>query len=377
MPARILFCRSNPIAPDPRVEKEAQALSNAGYLVTVLGWDRTGLLPTREDRQQYQVLRLPIRAAFGKGMGNLPQLLRWQAGLLRWLVSHRSEYDLIHACDFDTVLPAYACKLLFSKRLVYDIFDFYADHLRATPEWIKGLIRGLDRSIVRKADAVILVDDARVVQLGGSVPRRMEVIVNSPSDQRPPAPFPPSPAGMLRIAYVGLLQVERGLLELIDVVRRHPGLSLDLAGFGGDEETISAAAAGVPGIRFHGRISYSRTLELSAQADCLIATYDPAIPNHRLSSPNKLFEAMMLAKPIVVAADTNMDRIVRQYECGMVVTYGDVASLESTLLELADNLQLRQKLGEHARQAYDQAFDWKRMEERLLCLYRKVLEPHG
>jgi hypothetical protein len=37
---RILFCRSNPIAPDPGVEKEACVLASAGYLVHALGWDR-------------------------------------------------------------------------------------------------------------------------------------------------------------------------------------------------------------------------------------------------------------------------------------------------------------------------------------------------
>ena len=49
---RIVFCRSNPIAPDPRVEKEARALRQAGHEVVVVGWDRTGELPIDEKLDQ-------------------------------------------------------------------------------------------------------------------------------------------------------------------------------------------------------------------------------------------------------------------------------------------------------------------------------------
>ncbi len=63
-----------------------------------------------------------------------------------------AEYDVIHACDFDTILPAILIKSLYGKRLVYDIFDFYADHLRATPMIIKMIIRRVDLWAIGRAD---------------------------------------------------------------------------------------------------------------------------------------------------------------------------------------------------------------------------------
>lgn len=42
---KVVILRSNPVAPDPRVEKEARALSGAGYSVIALGWDRSAALP--------------------------------------------------------------------------------------------------------------------------------------------------------------------------------------------------------------------------------------------------------------------------------------------------------------------------------------------
>lgn len=363
----------------------------AGYAVTALGWDRSAGLPCSEERDGFTILRRPIQAGYARGLMNFIPLLRWEVDLLVWLVRHRKEYDLIHACDFDTILPALAAKVLFGKKVIYDIFDFYADHLRATPEWVKRLIRVVDLWAIGRADALILVDDARREQIAGSRPKRLEVIYNSPEDVLPLVPFSWEESGdepslghfsvqeigddrELRLAYVGLLQVERGLLDVLQALRRHPQWKLDLAGFGGDEVQILQAAADLPNVTFYGRVSYEKAIELSAAADVLFALYDPTIPNHRYSSPNKVFEALMLGKPILVARHTNMDRIVDAAGAGLVVDYGDVEAIEAALLRLAEQPELRRALGYSARQSYESEYDWKIMQRRLLQVYQDTMD---
>jgi glycosyltransferase involved in cell wall biosynthesis len=375
MKPRILFCRSNPIAPDPRVEKEARALVNAGYPVQVLGWDRTATLLQQEQTQGFLVQRLVIKAVGGVGLHNLPQLLRWQWGLLRWLVWHRREYDLIHACDFDTILPALLCKWFLRKSVVYDIFDFYADMLRLTPAIVVHLVRTAELWAIGQADAVILADEVRTEQIQGARPKRCVAVYNCPEEgELPSLELTPARPGSesLRLAYVGNLQIQRGLLVLLEVLHRHPEWALDLAGFGPDEEPILAKIREMPNVTWHGRVSYSRSLELNRAADVLLATYDPAIPNNRYSSSNKLFEAMLLGKPVIVARFTNMDHIVEKSGCGLVVTYGSVDELEAVLLRLQKEPDLRGRLGQQARQAYESTYSWARMEARLLALYQEV-----
>lgn len=372
---RVLFLRSNPIAPDPRVEKEARTLISAGYDVRVLGWDRTARLSSFESRDGFEIIRLPIRTEFGRGLGNLPQLLRWQWGLWRYLTSHHMKYDVLHACDFDTILPALFASFLWKKRVVYDIFDFYADHLRRTPVWIMDLIRRVDLWAVSKVDTVILVDDSRREQIRHTKPRRVDVIYNSPEDMEEclaPESDVYLPNSQFRLAYIGLLQVERGLLEMLEVLRRHPDWNLVMAGFGGDQEQILKLVKELPNIVFLGRVSYERALRISAAADVLFATYDPEIPNHRYSSPNKVFEAMMLGKPIVVARGTNMDRIIEDNDCGLVVEYGNVESLELSLTRLANEPSLRRRLGEKARLTYKNTYSWHLMQQRLFALYEEL-----
>jgi glycosyltransferase involved in cell wall biosynthesis len=205
----------------------------------------------------------------------------------------------------------------------------------------------------------------------------LEVIYNSPQDvfaQFNKIDLPSRESG-LRLAYIGLLQVERGLLELLEVLKHHPDWALDLAGFGGDETQILTIARQLPGVTWHGRVSYEKALQLSYSADVLFATYDPAIPNHRFSSPNKVFEAMMLGKPIVVGRHTNMDRIIERADCGLVVTYGDTNDPEAALLRLAGEPELRAQLGSNARQTYETIYSWEQMQTRLLALYAGIGFP--
>jgi glycosyltransferase involved in cell wall biosynthesis len=131
-------------------------------------------------------------------------------------------------------------------------------------------------------------------------------------------------------------------------------------------------AQSLPNVTWHGRVPYDQALALNAAADVLPAFYDPAIPNHRFASPNKLFEGMMLAKPVIAAQGTNFDRILIQENCGLVVEYGQLEQIEAGLKRLEDH-SLRQRLGNNARLAYETTYGWDRMVERLLDIYRAVI----
>ncbi len=374
--ARVLICRSNPIAPDPRVERMAQTLSQAGYAVRVVGWDRIGGISFDEPFAGVPLIRLHIKAQFGTGMGNFWPLLRWQWALLRWMLRHQKDFDIVHACDFDTVLPAMISKVLFGKKVIYDIFDFYADHLRQTPGWIKRIIRSVDLWVIHKVDWVIVTDEARLQQIGDLSADCCTVIYNAPQDesQNFEHQVPRQTTDQLKLIYVGLLQIERGLLDILNILNNHPNWQLDLAGFGGGEQQILAVTKKMPNVRWHGRIPYQKTISLTCSADIVLALYDPAIPNHRFASPNKLYEAMMLGKPVVVAKNTRIDKIVKLEECGLVVEYGNQVDLEMALRKMHVDVALRERLGTNGRKLYETQYNWTFMEKRIIALYASILQ---
>ena len=365
----VVFLRSNPIDPDPRVEKEAEALYNAGYQVTIVGWDRIGNSKSMEDLGFARAIRVVIPAAYGSGIKNLPKLLSWQLVLFKWLITNN--FDIIHSCDFDTVLPAYIISKIKKVKVVYDIFDYYADMLNNTPEIIKKLIKRIDFFIINHVDAVIIADDSRKEQIRGTSPRYLEVIYNTPKDIGFIKSIEKHEA--YRICFVGMFQPSRGLEDMIELVSRHADWQLHIAGFGPQEIYIQEKAKKFSNIKFHGKVNYSRALELSRKADVLFALYDPQIPNHKYSSPNKLFEAMMLGKPIIVSNGSTMAEIVKKTGCGIVVEYGSLLETEKALKDILYKSENAEYFGINARKAYESNYGWPQMEKRLVGLYNRLL----
>jgi len=371
---RILFLRANPVSPDPRVDKEAASLAAAGYDVTVLAWGRDIQQKAAEVVNGYQIIRLQVISKYAKGLLNLPAMIRWQIRLYFWLNRNAYQFDLIHACDFDTILPALLIANRHNLPVIYDIFDFYADTLNRTPGFLKHLIRGIDIWAINHAAAVILADESRLEQITDANAKQVTILYNSPDESQilhSPTSIDRGSYG-LRIAYVGMLENRRGLMQLLHVIAQNPNWHLDLAGYGRDESTIKETAANISNVSFHGTIQYDFALKLNSDADVLLATYDPSVPNHRYSSPNKVFEAMLLGKPIIVAQNTNADRIVENHEIGIAVNYGDESDLQSALKQLESN-EYRKQIERKAKYAYDNHFSWKIMEKRLLELYKMIL----
>jgi len=364
----VLFIRSNPVSPDVRVEKEAYALGRAGFDVLVLGWDRESQFPEREDRGAFKICRLRVHGSYGKGLSNAFNIVAWNIALFIWLARNRNSFSIIHACDFDTVIPALLCKFAFRKKLVYDIFDFYSDRLLRVPAFLRLMLRRAEIWAISAADATIIADESRLSQIDGAKPKRLIVVYNAPpnfecsSESRKIHQF--------TIGYVGVLAKNRGIFEMISVIKAHPEWKLIIGGFGPDEHKVKSLAEKLPNVRFIGRVFYSETIKTYCECDVIFATYDPSVPNNRYSSANKLFEAMMLGLPIIVAANTGMDKLVQQYNVGFVVEYGNVQDLEAALSEIASwDPVKRSSFGEMSKRVFKTYYSWELMEQRLIDLY--------
>jgi glycosyltransferase involved in cell wall biosynthesis len=126
-------------------------------------------------------------------------------------------------------------------------------------------------------------------------------------------------------------------------------------------------------VEYIGFIPYEKVIEGAFRADVLFAFYDPAIRSNKYASPNKLFEAMMCGKPIIVNAETTAAKIVDKERCGITVPYGDICAIRSAIIRLRDDRKLRVMLGKNGRMAYQRHYDWKLMERRLLELYNETI----
>ena len=368
---RVVIARSNGVNPDSRVEKEANALARAGYEVVVIAWDRDGEYKVRQD-----LLKLPdsevkrvsfgIKAGFGQGMRSLRQFLLFQWRLFSWLVRNRNSYDVAHLCDFDTAFFGRLAARLCRKKVVFDVFDYLSTDARMH---FGKLVKKAEDGIINGADAVVVCTEERKRQIAGTKPRRLAVIHNTPPRVVPAAE--PLPGNRVKIAYVGILQDHRLLVEMISAVEKMEGVELHIGGFGKYERFVEERAAASPSVFYYGKLPYEKTLELEARCDLMTAIYDPAIGNHRFAAPNKFYEALMLGKPLVMARGTGMSEVVEAENLGVLIDYG-AEGFAKGVAELIRNRDQWEKIGERMKKLHEERYSWEEMERRLLALYREL-----
>ena len=205
---RVLFLRTDPANLDPRVIKETSSLVRAGYAVTVFGWDRSGLHPREETIGGARFRRSRVPAPYGSKLLLFLLPLYW----IHALSAIRSGRPaVVHACDFDALVPALIGKMLFGHTVVYDIFDHFADKISGVPGFMRWIIRRIDARLMRRADLILVTDEHRRKHIGdpGDVP--VGVIMNVPPlidalDERADR------TGVVRVCYAGVIH-EQGAVD--------------------------------------------------------------------------------------------------------------------------------------------------------------------
>jgi len=116
----------------------------------------------------------------------------------------------------------------------------------------------------------------------------------------------------------------------------------------------------------------SESLKLEASSDAMVVLYDLHYEKNRLSSPNKIFEAMMCGIPLI----TNMEQelVGEEVGCGIIVNYNDISQIKEAIILFRDNVELRKKMGQKGRKAFLQKYNWARMEEKLYEIYSNLLK---
>lgn len=369
--------RSNAINPDPRLEKEARALLNSGHNVIILGWDRLGERNFKEfvniGNFQVEGYFAQFRATFGGGfLKNLKSLILFQIWLIFRLIKLRNKFDVIHAADFDTILPSVLVKLLFGKKVVYDIYDFYVEAF-SVPKSIVPIIKAIDYYCIKKSDCVILATEERIKQISGSSPKNIIIIHNTPEkikfEQRDL--FNRKNKIKTVISYVGILQEHRFLKEISDVVIGSDNLEFHVAGFGQLSDYFKELSSRNSKIKFFGKVDYDKSLSINSNSDVMVAVYDPKIPNHKFSAPNKLYESLMLGKPIIVCKDTGIDSIVEENKIGFSIYYNH-ESLKDAFIRLEQLDYKSEVFILKLQEIYKVKYSWQLMSQRLNTLYENL-----
>ena len=368
---RVVLIKTNLLDVDPRLAKEIDTLKRGGYAVTLLCWDRNSKASSRkqkEEEEDYNEIQLRFKAPFGVKI--LPFLPIWWFFVFFQLMIRRC--DIVHAINFDSIIPAGIAAKMRRKTIIYEMFDTYEDGV-VLPRIIRNIFVYIDKIFMRAARVVIIVDESRIKEFNGIPNANIIVIYNSPPGSLRKFNAPSQEDNAFIIFFAGVLYRSRrmNLDKVFQAIKDINGVRVIVAGYGDCPKAIKKWANKSAGkVKFIGKISYTEVLERTMAANLLIALYAPTILNTLYTSANKLFEAMMCHKPILVSKGTRTADIVEKEGCGLVVDCNSVDEIRKAILRLKEDPDLCRQLGANGRRAYEERYNWEIMEKRLLALYQ-------
>ncbi len=381
MPTHILMLLTNAYRPDPRVRKEARALLERGYRVTILAWDRLGELAAEDSDQGVRILRVQgLPGGYGSGLRQLVRLPRFWRRALQLAAGLQPQ--AVHCHDLDTLPAGWRLKRRLKIPLVYDAHEDYPALMSLyLPRPLTSGLRWLENRLVGAADATLTASTLVADQFRRRGVQPLAVIPNVP-ELGPFEALTPEQIAAAReslglaperlvVAYIGGFSRNRELLPLIAAGRQLPEVDFLLWGDGHQRQAVEGAIAGSPNLRYLGWLPPEQVPLMTGLADviyyCLKTDYPGAVYN----APNTLANSMAAGRPILANRVGDLGRIVEATGCGVLLEAVTPDSIRAALQTLQDP-QLRARLGAAGRQAARESYNWGAVKQRLWQVYANL-----
>jgi glycosyltransferase involved in cell wall biosynthesis len=272
-------------------------------------------------------------------------------------------------------------------RTVYDSRDVYLESrdFATAPAPIRAVLGSLERRWAHATDRVITVNEpyARLLADGLRIDPP-PIVMNCPEAWTPPVPRPDRIREALGLApatpialYQGQLISDRGIEQAMDAILLVPDAALVLLGYGPWAERYRELAGAPPHAgRVHvlPAVPPSSLLEWTASADVMVMPIQPTSPNHRFTTPQKLFESIAAGVPVVASDLPGMAGIVRSIDAGRLCDPTSPASIAEAIQELlAEDEPARAVRRARILAAAHERYSWAAQAERLLAIYADLL----
>ncbi|MHB8473043.1 MAG: glycosyltransferase family 4 protein [Gammaproteobacteria bacterium] len=390
---RVLIIVENLPSPfDRRVWQEATTLTQAGYEVSIICPTGKGFEKKHEliDGVHIYRYRLPVDADGAVGYAlEYSVALFWQF-LLAWRVLLTRGFDAIHACNPpDNIFLVAGFFKLLGKKFLFDHHDINPELYEAKfgrRDFFYRMMLAWERWTFRTADVSIATNESYrkiAIKRGGMDPNRVFVVRSGPNLDRlkilPPVEALKKGCKYL-VGYVGVMGKQEGIDYLLRAARHivvdmaRDDVHFGLVGGGTALEDMKkyARELGIGEVvTFTGRVSDQRMLEMLNTADVCV---NPDVANEMndKSTMNKIMEYMALGKPIV-QFDLTEGRFSAQ-NASLYANKNDAIDLAEKIVQLLDDPQLREEMGNFGRSRVENELEWKFEAPRLLGAYEVLFE---
>jgi glycosyltransferase involved in cell wall biosynthesis len=341
----IVVSVSNDLYNDNRVLKTCQSLHNFGYNVVVLCKHAT---PKRQ--QQYSTFQTDnkflcvkrLKFLFKKNVLYYAELnLRL---FFRLLFTHSA---VLWANDLDTLLPNYLVSRIKRIPLIFDSHEMFCYVAELKEDsfqqrvwlWIEGKIVPRLRYIVTVCQPI--KDYFREKYGANSI-----IVRNIPAYNPNNQPSKHYPLPDKYIIWQGSTNIDRGLEELVMAMKKVDCRLLILGS--GDifpllQTLITSNNLGDK-VQLLGKVDFQTMMTLTQGATLGISIDKPTNRNYAISLPNKIFEYINAATPVLYSPLSEIKRIEEKYNCGIELKSYDTDLLAQQLSSLISDNALLQTL---------------------------------
>ncbi len=324
----------------------------------------------------------------GLGMIN-GRLQRFGKSILAFRYSLKTKADIYHFHDPELIFVGLALRLITRKLVIYDIHENNPEFI-LDKEWIPtSILRkivSLGVNFIENWAAVflsgVIVVNERLQSRFQKYNKHIQVIRNFPSLEFGGRFSKVEFSKKRRVAvYIGGIEKERGVLEILRFVERFPNYYLKFLFVG----TVKGSKLREEIDAFIRKKNISKDkLEIVPQIshknipEYLNDAFVGFIPflktrNNFLGIPQKTFEYMAYGLPIVASDFLYLGKYIRDSKSGILIKDPENIDEYKRAFDRLNDSNLWTKWSRNSRQAFEKKYNWGKEEKKLLDFYAKLL----
>lgn len=293
-----------------------------------------------------------VRDGWAAGLGRALHLAAAEARLLRrrphadaFLVGYPGHFDLPAARRAARDRPVVFNPLVsLADTLVGDRARFRRGSLSAR------MLERVDRHALRSADLVVADTDAHARYLAQLAGRGDVAVCFVGAEERffhPPWQRPPQFTAL----FVGKLIPLQGIETILAAARLAPEIAFRVVGSGQLGPLLEQRP---PNVEHVAWIEYEQLADEIRGAGCALGIFG-ATPKAQRVIPNKVFQALACAAPVLTADTPAARELLRDGESALLVPAADPGALAEAVRRLASNGALAERIAAGGRGAYERA----------------------
>jgi glycosyltransferase involved in cell wall biosynthesis len=366
----------SPFENESRILREARTLSRLKLFSQI---DLVGVgtkdLKEKESVDEKISIRRFIRKRINAGLiAKIIATIKWS--LVVFLTYRSLPLACINCHSIATLPLGCVLKYVSGAQLIYD-----AHELESETNGLHGLrkicTKFMERRLIRFVDYSIFVSDS--INDWYKREYRIEntsIIYNCPNfvDVEPSNFFRERfniPDRLSIFLYQGVIGEGRGIMTIVEAFAGlNEYAALMLMGYGGLVGRVKEQVKAKTNIYYHPAVPPDKLLDYTSAADFGLSVIEPSSLNHEYSMPNKLFEYLMVKKPVLVSQAHEQKSLVMRYGVGEVASEISVSAIRDAALRLLkrDKEELARAI-EYTRKI----FSWERQEMEIKRIYCDIL----